>query len=135
MKHARYILIAILAVSFGAAALPNEIKKTTKWEKAKQSYIELLNDKNPGVKASAANLIRKYNISEATEALGEVLKCDNCETVKIAAALALIRVAGNDGLRIIKEASKDEENEMVSAFYQSVLQPATENSGSPISER
>jgi hypothetical protein len=134
MKHARNIVIAILAVSFGAAAAPNETRNDAAWQKAKQTYIELLSFKNAGVRASAANFIRKYDIVEAKDALKAALACDNCETVKIAAALALIHVAGTEGLQIIREALKTEENDMVVAFYRSVLQEETIDTGAPISE-
>jgi HEAT repeat protein len=135
MKHARYIVIAIVAVSFGAAAAPKETKNDEAWQKAKQTYIELLSYNNAGVRASAANYIRKYDIVEAKDALKEALACDNCETVKIAAALALIHVAGDEGLTIIKEAMATEENEMVTAFYRSVLGDDAESELVPISER
>lgn len=135
MKQARYLLIAVLAVSFGAAAAPKETKNDEAWQKAKQTYIQLLSFQNAGVRASAANFIRKYDIVEAKEALKEALACDNCETVKFAAALALIHVSGDEGLTIIKEAMATEENEMVVAFYRSLLGVTEESESAPISER
>jgi len=122
MKYARYALIALLAVSFGVAATPMEGLAAAKWEKSKVNYIAQLAHDNPGVKASAAGFIRKYNIVEAADALKEVLKCDNCEAVKFSAALALVSVAGEDGMAFIKEAVQTEQNELVVDFYQIILQ-------------
>jgi hypothetical protein len=122
MKYARYALIALLAVSFGVAATPMEGMSAVKWETAKANYIAQLSHDNPGVKASAAGFIRKYNIVEAVDALKEALKCDNCEAVKFSAALALVSVAGDEGMEFIKKASQTEQNQLVIDFYQIILQ-------------
>lgn len=121
MKYARYALIALLAVSFGVAATPMEGISTAKWETAKANYIAQLSHENPGVKASAAGFICKYNIVEAVDALKEALKCDNCEAVKFSAALALVSVAGDEGMDFIKKAIQTEQNELVVDFYQIIL--------------
>lgn len=121
MKYARYALIALLAVSFGVAATPMEGVSAAKWETAKANYITQLAHDNPGVKASAAGFIRKYNIVEAVDALKEALKCDNCEAVKFSAALALVSISGDDGMEFIREAIHTEQNELVVDFYQVIL--------------
>lgn len=133
MKQIRYAGIVILALSLTAPSLAASGKLESKWEKAKKSYIESLSSDNPGVKASAANFIRRYNITEATEALTVVLACDNCETVKIAAAMALVEVAGEKGVQIISDAMKTEENDLVRIFYRMVLQQDKNQEYAPLS--
>jgi hypothetical protein len=131
MKFARYAATALLAVSFCAAAPLKDEVDAVKWDKAKKAYIQLLSYNNPGVKSSAANFIRKYNIIEATEALKDVLMCDNCEAVKVSAALALLKVAGDEGAAAIRNALRTEENETIVAFYKVLLHENEEqNSGS-----
>jgi hypothetical protein len=134
MKYARYAFTALLAVSFGVAATPKDGMNTTGWEKAKKAYIYQLSANNPGVVASAANFVRKYNIVEATDALKTILLCDHCEAVKVSAALALVEVAGDEGVKTIKEAMKTEENELVIAFYNVILHADSEKYIAPISE-
>ena len=136
MKYVKYALVALLAVSFGVAATPNDnsVDSVTKWEKAKQAYIHLLEHDNPGVKASAAGYIRKYNIVEATGALKKVLECDNCETVKFSAALALVRIAGENGATIVRNAMEIEQNELVVAFYEVVLHSESTQFIAPLTE-
>ena len=134
MKYASFVWMTLLAVSFGAAASPKEGISDTKWEKAKQSYITLLSETNAGVKTSAANFIRIYNIVEAADALKKVLLCDNCETVKVSAALALLHIAGEEGKTAIKNALATEENEVLVAFYNVILQSDTEKGNIPISQ-
>lgn len=134
MKYAGFVWITILAVSFGAAASPKDGISDTKWEKAKQSYITLLSENNAGVKASAANFIRIYNIVEAADALKEVLLCDNCEAVKVSAALALLHIAGDEGKTAIKNALATEENELLVAFYNVLLQSDSAKGTVPISQ-
>ena len=134
MKYASFVWMTILAVSFGAAASPKEGISDTKWEKAKQSYITLLSETNAGVKTSAANFIRIYNIVEAADALKEVLLYDNCEAVKVAAALALLHIAGEEGKTAIKNALATEENEVIIAFYKTILNSHSQKSGLPISQ-
>ncbi len=135
MKYARYALTALLAVSFGVAETPKDGMNKPDWEKAKQAYIYQLSAKNPGVVASAANYIRKYNIVEAADDLKKILFCDHCEAVKVSAALALVEIAGDDGVSTIKEAMKTEENDLIVAFYKVILHTDSENFIAPISEK
>lgn len=122
MKYARYVMTALLAVSFGVAATPSGGTIATKWETAKQSYISMLSHENPGVKVSAANFIRLYHIEEAKEALADVLVCDNCELVKISAVLALVQIAEDEWESTVRTAMKTEKNEMILEFYKMMLQ-------------
>ena len=134
MKYARFALSALLAVSLCAAATPDDGIVASKWDNAKQTYIAQLSSENSGVKASAANFIRKYNIVEAVDELKKILVCDNCETVKLSATLALVQIAGEDGENAIRKALILEENEMIAAFYNVLLHSKTDNLFAPVSE-
>jgi HEAT repeat protein len=131
MKYAWYVSIILFAVSLGAAETPRNGITTEKWEKAKRAYINLLSSDNPGVKASAANYIRKYDIVEATEALKNILQCENCETVKVSATLALIHISESEGFAAIREALATEENEMLISFYKELLHAVDDDNTLP----
>jgi hypothetical protein len=55
------------------------------------------------------------------EELKSLLAAENAEQVKMAGALALLRVGGNEGRTVIFNALETEENEIVVEFYKSIL--------------
>ena len=122
MKTMRVMLAVLLGISFVFAATPESTATTTvNWTKAELNYKACLKSHNNGVKVSAANYIRKYNLTGALEELKTLLTAENAEHVKMAGALALLSVGGNDGRIAILNALKIEENEIVATFYKSIL--------------
>ncbi|MFA6467569.1 MAG: hypothetical protein WCW35_01635 [Bacteroidota bacterium] len=134
MKYTRIGFLVLFIVSFGIASTPNDNIAPADWDNAKKAYILQLSVNNPGVKTSAANFIRKYNIVEAADALKEILVCDNCDAVKVSAALALIQISGEDGLKAIKSAMLTEESDLIVAFYTAILHADAEKNEAPISK-
>lgn len=120
MKYARVAVLALLAVSFAAAGLPKS-NGTVNWDKAEKNYVVALNSDNAGVQASAASLIRKYNLTGAVEELKKVLKKNNADNVKMSAALALIKIGGEEGRKAVEEALEKEESEFIAEFYRTIL--------------
>jgi hypothetical protein len=104
------------------------------WKTAKANYIAQLTHENLGVAISAAGFIRKYRIVEAKESLQEALKCDNCEALKVAVALALIEIDPVDGLAFIKEMATQEQSDLVVTFYRTILQSESKILSEPVSE-
>ncbi|MBI2427548.1 MAG: hypothetical protein HYV29_01880 [Ignavibacteriales bacterium] len=123
MKYARFAVLALLAVSFAAAGLP-EGNATVNWKKAEQNYIVGLKSDNTGVQASAASYIRKYNLTGAVEELKELLGKNNADNVKMSAALALVKIGGEDGRKAVENALEKEENEFLAEFYRTILHTA-----------
>lgn len=120
MKYARVALFALLAVSFAVAGLP-EGTTTVNWNTAEQNYVAALKSDNAGLQASAASYIRKYNLTGAVDDLKELLGKNNADNVKMSAALALVKIGGEDGRKAVEIALEKEENELVAEFYKTIL--------------
>ena len=74
MKKLHVLFAVLLGVSFLAAAAPkNDLHDSVNWTKAEQNYIANLKSENSGVRASAANHIRKYKLTGAVEDLKSLL--------------------------------------------------------------
>lgn len=120
MKYARFAVLALLAVSFAEAGLP-EGNATVNWDKAEQNYVAALKSDNAGLQASAASHIRKYNLTGAVEELKELLGKNNADNVKMSAALALVRIGGDEGRNAVEKALEKEENDIIAEFYRTIL--------------
>lgn len=120
MKYARFAVLALLAVSFAAAEMP-EGNATVNWNKAEENYIAALKSTNTGVQASAASHIRRYNLTGAVDELKELLSKNSAENVKMSAALALVKIGGEEGRTAVEEAMETEENELIIEFYRTIL--------------
>lgn len=120
MKYARVAVLALLAVSFAAAGMP-EGNAAVDWNKAEQNYIAALKTDNDGLQISAASFIRKYNLTGAVDELKALLGKNNADNVKISAALALIKIGGEEGRKAVEEALEKEESELVAEFYRTLL--------------
>ncbi len=123
MKYACFALLALLAVSFAAAGIPKG-NATVNWDTAEQNYVAALKSDNAGLQASAASHIRKYNLTGAVDELKELLGKNHAENVKMSAALALVKIGGEDGRKAVENALEKEENELVAEFYRTVLHTA-----------
>lgn len=120
MKYARFVVIALLAVSFAVAGMP-EGNATVNWEKAEQNYVVALKSTNSGVRASAALQIRKYHLTGAVDELAELLTTEKSENVKMSVALALVSIGGQQGRTAVEQALDTEESELVAEFYRMIL--------------
>ncbi|MFZ4620726.1 MAG: hypothetical protein ACOYNS_09215 [Bacteroidota bacterium] len=125
MKQIHMLFVVVFGVSSLFASGPtNDSNMTVDWSKAELNYKANLRSDNVGVKISAANFVRKYKLSGAVDELKELLSKDNADNVKMSAALALLSVGGEDGRTSVEKALENEENEIVSEFYRSVLHTA-----------
>ena len=122
MKYARFAIAALCLVSFAFASNPNKGVENgpVDWNKAEENYIAALKSDNPGVQASAASHIREYKLQGAVDDLKPLLSTTH-ESVRMSAAYALVVVGGEEGREAVEEALPKEENEIVSAFYKSIL--------------
>ena len=122
MKKFYVLFVVLLGVSFLSASTPkNNTRETIDWVKAEENYKADLKSDNNGVVTSAANYVRKYNLTGAVDELTSLLTQDNTETVKMSAALALVSVGGEKGRTAVENASETEESEVLVAFYRSIL--------------
>jgi len=122
MKTMRVMLAVLLGSTFVIAATPeNTNNSMVNWAKAEMNYKACLKSNNNGVKVSSAIHIRKYSLTGAVEELKSLLAIDNAENVKIAGALALVSIGGDEGRTSVLNALKTEENEVVAEFYKTIL--------------
>lgn len=122
MKYARFALLALLAVSFAAAAPSGGTDNSIDWNKAEQNYVAALKTDNAGLQTSAANYIRKYQLTGAVDELKELL-CNDChENVKMSVAMTLVKIGGKEGREAVEQALQQEENELITEFYRTILE-------------
>lgn len=125
MKYAKFtpmvVATALFAIAVGFAGTPEKTDSTIDWKKAEQNYVAALQSNNAGAQSSAAFHIQKYNLTGATEELKALLSKENSDNVKMSAALALVKVGGEEGKAAVKEALQTEENELVAEFYRTIL--------------
>ncbi|MFA6469059.1 MAG: HEAT repeat domain-containing protein [Bacteroidota bacterium] len=126
MKKLYVLFVVLLGVSFLSASAPNnDTRESVNWSKAEENYKANLKSDNSGVVTSAANYIRKYNLTGAVDELKSLLTEDNVENVKMSAALALVTVGGTEGRTAVENALESEENEVIKEFYRSILNSLT----------
>lgn len=122
MKKLHVLFVVLLGVSFLFASTPKDNSHdTVDWAKAELNYKANLKSSNNGVITSAVRYVQKYKLTGAVSELKTLLSVENAENVKMTAALALVRVGGEDGRTAVETALETEENEVVSDFYRSIL--------------
>ena len=122
MKKLNVLFVVLLGVSFLSASTPkNKSTDSIDWTKAEERYRTNLQSDNNGVKTSAVNYIRKYKLAGAVDELEALLSNEHSDEVKMSAALALIKIGGNEGRNAVEKALEHEESEIVVEFYRSVL--------------
>lgn len=122
MKKLSVLFTVFLGVSVLTASAPkNNSNDSVDWAKAELNYIANLKSDNTGVITSAVGFVRKYQLVGAVEKLKTLLSSDNAENVKMSAALTLIRVGGSEGRTAVESALQEEESEIVTEFYKSLL--------------
>lgn len=86
-----------------------------------ETLIIGLESENLGLKSSSAYMIGELQLSEATIQLLRVLRNDENEDLRIAAALALYKIGSPIAIYAVKQASKFDESKRVSkhcaSFY------------------
>ena len=102
MKSIKYLLIA-LVLSFFTTSLwagPNSANR----DLIEQNYIQGVTSENQGLKVSSAYYLGEMKSSKAVIPLMRILREDNCEGARLAAALALVKIGDARGIYIVKKA-------------------------------
>lgn len=121
-------LVISLIVMFTVVTLPAFAQSDNKsnQECVYQNLIAGINSDNLGLKTSAAYFLGEYKCEKALYPLMKMLKSDTREKVRIAAALALIKIGNAKGIFAIKRAIKFDESSRVrklcSNFYNAYLE-------------
>jgi hypothetical protein len=117
-------VVAVIAMVVGTSTLTaNQVKVLTfqEQQKAIAGYRYALQSSNAGVRLSAINYVHRYHLSALTNELIRILKEDSMETVRFAAALALVDIGGKDGRDAVAEAMYDESSPRLAEFCKCLL--------------
>ena len=91
------------------------------WNKAEANYVSNLTSDNLGIRQSAVNYLAEYQLKGALQPLIEVLKGDKVESVRMAAALALVTLGEDRGRKAVEEAAVYDGSDKVAKFCESLL--------------
>lgn len=124
---ATFLVILFLALFFGSFSYAGD-KSETQIKISENSIKSLLlglTSDNLGLKTNAAYLLGEFRISEAVVPLMRVLRNDNSEEARIAAALALYKINTPLSINAVKQSVRFDESARVSKlaanFYNNYL--------------
>ncbi len=91
-----FVVLSIFVTSTFAGPNPNTR------ETIEQNYIEGINSDNTGLKVSSAYFLGEMKSDKAVIPLMKILREDNCDGARLAAALALIKIGDARGVYLVK---------------------------------
>jgi hypothetical protein len=118
MKQVLILTVAAMLLAFSSALAldPQTTKSTVDIDKVEASLLNGLNSKNQGLIISSTQMLGDIKSDKAVIPLMHMLKSENNESCKIAAALALYNIGDERGLYAIKRAAKFDDNNKVRSF-------------------
>ena len=118
MRHILNLTVAITLIAFSTtlAIDPERPKSTVTLDQIEATLLNGLNSQNQGLIISSSQKLGDIQSSKAVIPLMHMLKSDNDEACKIAAALALYNIGDKRGIYAIKNAAKFDESEKVRSF-------------------
>lgn len=127
MKKLFIILVAGLIVITTSFAFPTSVTKNhPKYDLIEANLINGLKSGNNGLMFSSAMMLGDMQSEKAIIELNKILRDFEDETVKIAAALALIKIGTERAIFLVKQQSRFNSNEKVAKlcekFYMSYIQ-------------
>lgn len=102
MKHKKYFLLALFFTAFTTSLLAGS--NSANRDAIENNYIEGIKSDNQGLKVSAAYFLGEMKSSKAVIPLMRILREDNCDGARLAAALALVKIGDARGIYIVKKA-------------------------------
>ncbi|NNG27537.1 MAG: HEAT repeat domain-containing protein [Ignavibacteriaceae bacterium] len=119
------VVLLIITLSTTVFAGDNSTKKYEASQNTISSLIEGLKSDNAGLKTSCAYLLGELNVTEGVIPLMRLLKNDECEQVRICAALALYKIGTPISIFAVKQAIRFDEskrvNKLAAKFYYDYL--------------
>jgi HEAT repeat protein len=124
-KVALLLLVLLTITSLGLAAEPAKEVRLLNREIAVENYLTGLESENSGLMTSSAYYLGELKSEEAVIPLMKILKSSDEEQLRIAAALALLKIGDEKGIYAIKKAIRFDESKRVSdicaKFYNDYL--------------
>jgi len=128
-----FFVIALLLVSSIAvkAVEPTKKKVQNDFNQVEKNLIIGLNSDNEGLKLSSAYYLGEYQLDNAVLPLMAILKSNQKDCQKVAAALSLIKINDSRGVFAVKRAAIFDDSEyvrrMCSKFYAQTLKDNSSN--------
>ena len=119
MKRMTIMIIFVMAAGLfvGQAEVSAKEQSGKNWLQAKREYNEYLlkaiQDRNLGIRFSAIKLLGERRVYQATDQLVELMKKDPDYQVRIAAALALLKIGDKAVIHEIKKQAQHDKNKTV----------------------
>ncbi|UCH64378.1 MAG: hypothetical protein JSW63_07005 [Ignavibacterium sp.] len=124
-KVALLLLVLLTITSLGLAAEPAKETRLLNKEIVVENYLIGLHSENNGLMSSSAFYLGELRSGEAVIPLMKILKSSDEEELRIAAALALLKIGDERGIYAIKKAIRFDESKRVSdicaKFYNDYL--------------
>lgn len=114
-------LTLLLCVGASASDPKTHDVNNIDWKKAEVNYTAALNSANFGVRNSAAGHIGEYRLTGAVNNLVVVLRTDKVEKIRMAAALALVKIGNEKARKAVREASIYDGSEKVAKFCEQLI--------------
>jgi hypothetical protein len=115
-------LASIIMTCSAFASTPSTSKNTDiNWKQAESNYLLALNTDNFGVRQSALQFIAKYRLAGTGKQLIVILQSDKHETLRMAAAYALVIIGNDEGLSAVEDAALYDGSDRVSKFCDALL--------------
>jgi HEAT repeat protein len=120
-------MVALLAIIFVASSFgyAKELDRSSLSNKQKSKavigYRYSLSHENPAVRHWTVNYIQRYELSELTPELIDVLNHDENQSVRYAAAVALVSVGGKDGREAVQKVAQSKLTPRLAEFCENLL--------------
>ena len=101
MKLTKYFVVVLFLTLFTTSLLasPNKAER----EVAEENYLEGVQSENVGLKVSCAFFLGEMKSTKAVIPLMRILREDNCDGARLAAALALVKIGDARGIYMVKK--------------------------------
>lgn len=118
MKRVLFLTVAITLLAFSSimAVDPAAPKSNVTMDQVEATLLNGLNSQNQGLMISSTQVLGEIKSSKAVIPLMRVLKSENDESSKIAAALALYNIGDERGIYAIKKAAEFDDSKKVRSF-------------------
>lgn len=112
--------VVVLVMAFTTASVfasnVDASSRSVNWKKAEQNYVISIGSDNTGVRMSAISYIGEYRLTGAAKNVIAVLQEDSSEELRMAAALTLISIGDEAGIKAVADAAKNDGSEKVARF-------------------
>jgi len=118
MKRVLILTVAAALLTFSSvlAVDPQTTKTTVNMDKVEASLLNGLKSQNQGLIISSTRMLGDIHSAKAVIPLMHILKSENSEANKIAAALALYNIGDERGIFAIKRAARFDDSNKVRSF-------------------